>query len=169
MSKGKKRRSERALAIQVLYGLSFIPVDSPDDLRRAFLRSPHHAGRTEEAALSGYAFTLVEGVWGKSAQLDEIIARHAINWRLDRLGRIELTLLRMAIFELLFCRDVPPKAVINEALELSRAFSGKEAIRFINGILDAAAKAAETGELAAGMPGGDSEIHQTRENRIHEQ
>jgi N utilization substance protein B len=149
MGKGKKRRSERALAVQILFGLSFVPVNSPEELRRAFLRSPHHTERKEQTDLSGYAFTLVEGVWSKSAQLDEIVARHAINWRLDRLGRIELTLLRLAVFELLFCRDVPPRAVINEALELARAFSGEESIRFINGILDAAAKAAEGGEPPA--------------------
>ncbi|MDR2055590.1 MAG: transcription antitermination factor NusB [Desulfovibrio sp.] len=147
MGRGKKRRSERALAVQVLYGLSFAPADGPDELRRAFLRSPRNAGRAEEAALAGYAFALVEGVWGNSARLDEIIARHAVNWRLDRLGRIELTLLRMAVFELLFCRDVPPKAVINEALDLARAFSGEESIAFINGILDAAARAGGDGAV----------------------
>ncbi|MDR2745411.1 MAG: transcription antitermination factor NusB [Desulfovibrio sp.] len=149
MGRSKKRRSERALAVQVLYGLSFTPVNSPEDLRRAFLQSPHNAGPTEEAALAGYAYALVEGVWSNSARLDEIIARHAVNWRLDRLGRIELTILRMAVFELLFCRDVPPKAVINEALELGRAFSGEESVSFINGILDAAARAAEDGTPAA--------------------
>ncbi|MDR1659666.1 MAG: transcription antitermination factor NusB [Desulfovibrio sp.] len=150
MGRGKKRRSERALAVQVLYGLSFIPADSPEALRRAFLRSPRNDGRAEEAPLAGYAFTLVQGVWSNSARLDEIIARHAINWRLDRLGRVELTLLRMAVYELLFCRDVPPKAVINEALELGRAFSGEESIHFLNGILDAAARSAEKEEPAHG-------------------
>jgi N utilization substance protein B len=143
MGRGKKRRSERTLAVEALYGLSFAPADSPEELRLAFLRSPHNAGQTKEAALAGYAYALVQGVWSNSARLDEIIARHAINWRLDRLGRIELTLLRMAIFELLFCRDVPPRAVINEALELARAFGGEESIAFINGILDAAARAGE--------------------------
>jgi N utilization substance protein B len=150
MGRGKKRRSERALAVQVLYGLSFIPADSPDELRRAFLRSPRNACRAEESALGGYAFTLVQGVWSNSARLDEIITRHAINWRLDRLGRIELTLLRMAVYELLFCRDVPPKAVINEALELGRAFSGEESIHFLNGILDAAARSSEKEDPASG-------------------
>jgi N utilization substance protein B len=150
VGRGKNRHSERALAVQALYGLSFTPVNNPEDLRRAFLRSPRNAGRTEEAALSGYAYALVEGVWSKSAQLDEVIARHAVNWRLERLGRIELTLLRVAVFELLFCRDVPPKAVINEALELGRAFGGEESIAFINGILDAAARAGGDGTPAPG-------------------
>ncbi|MDR3320672.1 MAG: transcription antitermination factor NusB [Desulfovibrio sp.] len=147
MVKGKKRRSERSLAIQTLYSLSYTSVNNREELRHAFLCSPHSDGQDEKAALSGYAFTLVEGVWSNSAQLDEVITRYAINWRLDRLGRIELTILRLAVFELLFCRDVPPRAVINEALELGRAFSGEEAISFINGILDAAARTTENGEL----------------------
>ncbi|MDR1777749.1 MAG: transcription antitermination factor NusB [Desulfovibrio sp.] len=146
MGKGKRRRAERSQAIQVLYSLSFIPADSPEAVRRAFLASPQNGKQVGEDALASYAFTLVEGVWSKSAQLDEIIARHAINWRVDRLGRIELTLLRLAVFELLFCRDVPPRAVINEALDLGRAYSGEEAIRFVNGILDSVARSLENAQ-----------------------
>ena len=69
------------------------------------------------------------------------------NWRVDRLGKIELTLLRLAVFEMLYRADVPPKVAINEALELSTRFGDAKAKSFINGILDAAIKAQEAGTL----------------------
>ncbi|BAV92348.1 transcription antitermination factor NusB [Candidatus Desulfovibrio trichonymphae] len=147
MNRGKKRRAERELALQVLYGLSFTPANSREEMRLAFLLSPHNAGTGTGQDVSRYAFTLVEGVWSASAKLDAAIARYARNWRVDRMGRVELTLLRLAVYELFFRQDVPPKVAINEALELSRQFGGEQAKSFINGILDAAAKAAESGEF----------------------
>lgn len=153
MSKGKNatRRGERERAFQVLYGLSFTPAANREDLCRAFRLSPDNAAEAEAGIPepAGFAWELVEGVWSKSAELDAAIGRFSHHWRVDRMGRIELTLLRLAIFEMLFRRDVPPKVAINEALELSRQFGEGNAKNFINGILDAAAKALENGELHA--------------------
>lgn len=98
----------------------------------------------------GFAWELVEGVWKHAADLDRIIARFSQNWRVDRLGKIELTLLRLALFEMLHRPDVPPKVALNEALELATRFGDDKARRFINGILDAAVKALDTGSLASG-------------------
>lgn len=151
MSKGKNatRRGERERAFQVLYGLSFSPAANRDDVCRAFRLSPDNAAEAGLTEPAGFAWELVEGVWSKSAELDAAIGRFSHHWRVDRMGRIELTLLRLAIFEMFFRRDVPPKVAINEALELSRQFGGGNAKNFINGILDAAAKALENGELPA--------------------
>ena len=80
-------------------------------------------------------------------QLDEVIGLFSQNWRIDRIGRVELTLLRIAVYEMLYRIDVPPKVAINEALELSKQFGDANARGFINGILDAAAKALEGGQL----------------------
>ena len=96
---------------------------------------------------TGFAWELVEGVWSNSEALDAAIGRFSHNWRVDRMGRIELTLLRLAVFEMLYRQDVPPKVAINEALELSGQFGEGNAKNFINGILDAAAKALESGRL----------------------
>ena len=79
--------------------------------------------------------------------IDSVIERFSQNWRVDRLGKIELTLLRLAVFEMLYRADVPPKVAINEALELSTRFGDAKAKSFINGILDAAIKAQEAGTL----------------------
>lgn len=144
--KAVSRRSERELAFQFLYGLDFAPVRSEEELRERF-------GRifpvTDKAAGDfGFAWELALGVWGSVAELDSVISRFARNWRLDRIGRVELTLLRLAVYELLKCRDIPPRVAINEALELSRQFGDKGARSFINGVLDAVALDAERGGAA---------------------
>ncbi len=151
MTKVPSRRNERELAFQCLYGLDFAPVQNERDLRERFDQAVPVA---DKGAGSGFAWDLVFGVWSRSGELDGVIARHARNWRLDRIGRVELTLLRLAVFELLFREDIPPRVTINEALELSRRFGDEGARSFINGILDAAAAAARTDAQDAGRGAG---------------
>ena len=150
MTKKNSRRVDRALAFQVLYGLAFAPVHSKHALAQAFCKAPDQVdnANADDARPEGFAWELVEGVWKTATTLDEIIGRYSQNWRLDRMGKIELTLLRIAIYEMVYRTDVPAKVAINEALELSKQFGDANARSFINGILDAAAKAQETGELA---------------------
>ena len=145
---GASRRSERELAFQFLYGLAFAPVFSERELRKRFEQSAVTADKA--AALPGFAWELALGVWKNAQSLDAVIARFARNWRLDRMGRIELTLLRLAVYELQYRADIPPRVAINEALELCGQFGEAGARSFINGILDAAAKALEQDANAAG-------------------
>jgi N utilization substance protein B len=140
MSDGKNsRRSARELAFQCLYGLAFVPAGSEGELRERLRLLP---SATDAAAgdEGGFAWELVFGVWSRIRELDGVIARLARNWRPDRMGRVELTLLRLAVYELRCREDVPVGAAINEALELSRRFGDDGARSFINGILDAAAR-----------------------------
>ena len=150
-SKNTTRHLAREQAFQILYGLSFSPVGTRDELVKAFLGSPQAAkdAPVPAAEPSGFSWELVEGVWTFRDSLDETIARYSRNWKVDRIGRIELTLLRLAVFELLFRNDVPPKVVMNEALDLSTQFGDGTANKFINGILDSVAKALENGEVTA--------------------
>jgi N utilization substance protein B len=145
---GASRRSERELALQFLYGLDFAPVGSERELRERFAQSASAADKA--AALSGFAWELALGVWNNAQAIDAVIARFARNWRLDRMGRIERTLLRLAVYELQYRADIPPRVAINEALELCRQFGEANARSFINGILDAAAKALAQDAKAAG-------------------
>lgn len=101
----------------------------------------------EAEELSGFTWELVHGVWQKQSELDEIITGFSQNWRLERMGRVELALLRLAIYELLFSDETPPKVIINEAIELSKQFGDDNSRGFVNGILDAAVKAVESGGL----------------------
>ena len=73
-------------------------------------------------------------------EIDAILAAHAQNWRIERMAVIDRLVLRLAIYELLADPDTPSRVVINEALELARWYSGEEAVRFVNGVLDAVRK-----------------------------
>ncbi len=168
MSKKNSRRQERNVAFQVLYGMSFAQIKTLDDVRVAFCQFPHKEQAQDSVAKTdtipkanvqagvedlppmlpqGFAWELVLGVWKKSEDLNAIIKRFSRNWRVDRMGRVELTILQLALFEMLFRDDIPPKVAINEAVELSRQFGEESARSFVNGILDATAKALEAGEI----------------------
>jgi N utilization substance protein B len=177
MAQAKKpsRRSGREQAFQVLYGLDFAPALSRTELARAFQETPsrHDEKAPEERAESepvkkrgkkdepaqaapepeGFAWELVEGAWSKRQELDGHLSRFTRNWRLERMGKVEITLLRLALYELLFRDDIPPRVTLNEAIELSRQFGDEGSRAFVNGILDAAAKAVENGELTGGGHG----------------
>ena len=141
------RRQERILAFKVLYGLCFSPVTSAEELESAFLHSPDTPEEAANAPLNGFAWELAHGVWQHMDALDAAITSFSQNWRVDRMARVELTLLRIAIYELLYRIDVPPRVAMNEAIELAKQFGDDKSRGFINGILDAAAKALESGTL----------------------
>lgn len=88
---------------------------------------------TEEAL--AYAADLVAGVQDHHADIDELIASHADRWAIERMPVVDRTLLRMALFELLWREDIPVAVGINEAVELAKAYSTEDSGRFINGLL----------------------------------
>lgn len=90
-----------------------------------------------------YAWTLVEGVFDNHDSIDEIITLHSQHWKLNRIAKVELTILRLCLFEMLFCPDIPLKVAMNEAIELAKDFGDDNSKTFVNGVLDAAAKGAE--------------------------
>lgn len=87
-----------------------------------------------------FANGLVRGTLSRLEEIDALLTAHAQNWRLERMAVLDRLVLRMAIYELLADSSTPPKVVINEALELARAYSGEEAVPFVNGVLDAVRK-----------------------------
>jgi len=78
--------------------------------------------------------------WKNVAQCDELITASTIKWHLDRLSPVDKSILRLAVFQLKFCLDIPPKVVINEAIELAKKFSTDKSSAFVNGVLDAILK-----------------------------
>lgn len=86
-----------------------------------------------------FANQLFEGAAHGASELDEWIAKHAENWRPERISAIDRAILRLALHEMR-ATDTPPKVVINEAVELAKKFSTEEASAFVNGILDACRK-----------------------------
>lgn len=78
---------------------------------------------------------LVRGTKGKMPQIDEKLKGHLENWSLERLPKIERTILRMAVFELSYMEDAPARVIMNEAIELSKTFGDEKSSRFVNGVL----------------------------------
>jgi len=97
------------------------------------------ADRTEDAQppVAPYAQLLVEGVVAHQEEIDGLISQHAHGWTLPRLPGVDRGLLRLAIFELLYCPDVPDAVAIDEAVELAKSLSTDESPSFLNGVLGA--------------------------------
>jgi N utilization substance protein B len=95
-----------------------------------------------------FANQLFEGAAKDVVALDELIVKHAENWRLERLAIIDRAVLRLAMHELR-ATDTPPKVVINEAVDLAKKFSSEESGAFVNGILDAFRKTISAPQQAA--------------------
>lgn len=87
-----------------------------------------------------FAERLVRGVAADVRGVDESITKVSHNWKLDRMAKVDRSLLRLAAYEMLSCPDIPRSASINEAIEIAKRFSGQESASFINGILDQLAK-----------------------------
>jgi N utilization substance protein B len=79
---------------------------------------------------------LVLGVLNHCQEIDRLIEQYSENWRLDRINMIDRNILRMALFELLYCEEIPPKVTINEAIDLGKRYGSEDSGSFINGILD---------------------------------
>ncbi len=133
-SDGRKnagRRENRVAAMQFLYMRDVNRGVSIEDSLSAFFSS-------KENPREFYAFAeeLIAGAVSRIDEIDEVIEKSATNWSKDRIAKVDLAILRLAIFELLFRDDIPPVVSINEAIDLAKEFSSAEARRFVNGVLD---------------------------------
>ena len=79
---------------------------------------------------------LVQGVWEQKEAIDRLIKNYAENWRIERMSGVDRNILRVAVFELVYCSDIPPRVAINEAIDLGKQYGSEESGAFINGILD---------------------------------
>ena len=92
-----------------------------------------------------YVDQVIGGVSAHQQELDELVSKYSVDWAIDRIARVDLSILRVAIYEMLYRKeDVPAGAAINEAVELAKRYGGERSYAFINGILGSVAK-----ELAA--------------------
>ena len=83
-----------------------------------------------------YIEKVYSGIVGHAAEIDKLIATRTTGWRFERLSPIDKSILRLAVYELLYMPDIPPEVAINEAVELSKAFGTDQARVYVNGILD---------------------------------
>ena len=144
------RRKARKQAFECLYGLIFETAADERSLGRVFARCPHDVAEGEDASGQAFAWDLVKGVWSHERELDALIVRFSKNWKLARIAKVELTILRLAVYEILYSPDIPLRVALNEAIELSKRYGDENSRNFINGILDAIAKAVDDGEFETG-------------------
>lgn len=125
------RRENRAAAMQILYMHQANPTEDFAGALTTFFANLDHPR-------DYYAFAeeLVSGALANLKEIDAAISRSAKNWTMDRIARVDLAILRLAVFELLYRDDIPPVVSINEAIDLSKSFAGADSRRFVNGVLD---------------------------------
>jgi len=129
------RSRAREAAVQMLYQVEVGNLTVNDASRlHGLVGAPDVTGLDEEA--EAYATALTRGAWDDRATIDEYIAEAARNWRVERMAVLDRTVLRLAVHELLGHPETPPKVVIDQAIDLARSYSGDEAAKFVNGVLD---------------------------------
>ncbi|GHU94047.1 N utilization substance protein B [Spirochaetia bacterium] len=138
------RRKGRILAFQALYSWEIkgaintpcagSPVILEDLLEFSWLESDKRAALEEDIA--GFSRLLVVGTIENIAAIDAMIKQHLENWDISRLNRVDLAILRLSAYTLMYQCDVAPSIVINEAIGISKEFGADDSFRFINGVLD---------------------------------
>lgn len=133
------RRRAREFALQALYAADIRTMTVPETLDQLWaeqMDAEELTQRPAEAEEVAFAKRLVDGVEGRRDEIDRLIEAASLNWRLARMPVVDRNILRLASFELLACKDIPPSVSINEAVELAKRFGDKDSRSFINGILD---------------------------------
>ncbi len=125
-----RRRKSRESALQVLYQLNITKQEA------AAVVTQFEEHFLPDGMADGFVKRLVHGVLEHRLELDGLIEQYSEHWRIDRIDVIDRNILRMALFELLYCQDIPPKVTINEAIDLGKRFGSEDSGSFINGILD---------------------------------
>lgn len=93
-----------------------------------------------------FARTLAEGALAQQTVIDELITQFSANWRVSRMAAVDRNILRVAIYELLHCPDIPRRVTLNEAIELAKTYGSTDSSSFVNGILDQVAKTVDKPE-----------------------
>lgn len=141
------RHLGRIVALQTLYEQDFRKEcnDIHLDLSEVLERNIERYSKTIEDR--GFIRVLVNGVSDNIDKLDTILQPIAPDWPIHQIARIDRTILRIGLYELLVDHDVPPKVAINEAVELAKTFGGENSSKFINGVLGTALKHVEAGKV----------------------
>ncbi len=129
-----KRTRARQLAMQGLYQLDVQGSDLLEQLGVFFLENE------PDDAVRDLALEWTKGTWENLPLCDELIMGATIKWEMSRLAPVDKSILRLAVYQLKFCPDIPPAVVINEAIELAKKFSADKSFAFVNGVLDAILK-----------------------------
>lgn len=140
----QRQRKAREGALQVLYEVDLVGHDLTDVRERQFDQMGLSDGARE------FAGRLVDGVRASRETLDAAIGDLAPTWPVGQLPRVDINVLRLALYELLANADVPTGAIINEAVELAKRYGSENSGKFVNGVLGTVATRIESGALTRG-------------------
>ena len=126
------RHDARLWAVQFLFQRDF----NDTELEAAF--ADFWPERKANAPTRVFCEALIRGVELYRDEIDARLRKYAEHWSLERMGAVDRNIMRVALFEMLFCKDIPPVVSINEAVDLAKELSGRESGKFVNGILDRA-------------------------------
>jgi len=124
------RRKSRELAMQALFYMDLNQNDSDELLERFCLNF------TFSKKARPFFLKLIKGVIQAKPEIDSIIETYSDNWKINRMACVDRNIMRIAVYELLYCQDIPSKVSINEAIDVGKKFGTEESGAFINGILD---------------------------------
>jgi len=140
------RRKAREATLQLLYEIEIshqdatkVLADFSRDPSRLFVHWSEDLSNPEE--IQEFTVQISRGVWENVREIDRLIEEHSTHWKISRMALVDRNILRMAVFELLYCPDIPASVTINEAIEIAKKFGTEESGAFVNGILDHIAKA----------------------------
>jgi len=125
-----KRREGRQTAVQFLFQRDLSNSQMPEALVDFWAICPVNIATRE------FATNLILGVIANQPQIDELIRKHSANYELHRIAAVDRNVIRVAIYEMFHCPEVPPVVSINEAIEIAKQFGAEESGKFVNGILD---------------------------------
>ncbi len=150
----RNRTVSREITLHYLYQKSLLEKDRSEDIEEFLSYYDDHP----QPALA-FARELISGIQEKMEDIDRLTSETSSNWKIDRIAVIDMNIIRMGIYELLFRSDIPEKVTINEAIELAKKYSTVSSGSFINGILDTVRKknlAADTASAAPTLNGSNS-------------
>ena len=136
MSVVGKRRKSRELAMQMLFQAD-VGKQTPDEVRKTFWQTRDDV----DDDTRGFTEDIFRVATAREAEIDALIEAHSAHWKLPRMAAVDRNLLRAAVAELVGFPGTPAPIIINEALEIARRYSAPESINFLNGVLDAIARA----------------------------
>ena len=122
------------MTMQALYQLDVQGDDVFNNLSKFFMEFE------KDTYISQLAWNWMKGTWDNIKECDELITMATIKWQFARLSPVDKSILRLSVYHLKFCPEIPPKVVINEAIELAKKFSTDKSPAFVNGVLDAILK-----------------------------
>ncbi len=129
------RRKAREYALQMLFQSEFAGKDKGITYHEDFLPPAK-----EKEGMKKFVEELVTGTMRNIAEIDKVLQGAAENWDLNRMAAVDRNILRLAIYEILYRKDIPSAVTINEALEIAKKYSSLESVPFINGLLDKVAR-----------------------------